>query len=87
MTLHLYLARRFILTFAAVAGAFLAVILLVDLIEGARRGTAHLLRDALLRAPGGFQGILPLVMILASIALFLALARSSELVAVRAAGA
>lgn len=86
MTLHLYLARRFILTFAAVAGAFLAVILMVDLIEGARRGTAHLLRDALLRAPGGFQGILPLVMILASIALFLALARSSELVAVRAAG-
>lgn len=86
MRLHLYLARRFLVTFAAVAGAFLAVILLVDLIEGARRGSDAVLRNALLHAPGTFQGILPLVMILAAIALFLALARSSELVAVRAAG-
>ncbi|MBW7921693.1 MAG: LPS export ABC transporter permease LptG [Rubellimicrobium sp.] len=86
MRLHLYLARRFLATFAAVAGGFLAVIVLVDLIEGARRGTGGALRAALLHAPGAFQSVLPLVMILASVALFLALARSSELVAVRAAG-
>lgn len=86
MKLHLYLARRFLAAFAAVGGGFLAVIVLVDLIEGARRNSGGALRTALLHAPGGFQSILPLVMILASIALFLALARSSELVAVRAAG-
>jgi len=86
MRLHLYFARRFLATFGAVAAGFLAVIVLVDLIEGARRGTPGVLRSALLQAPGGFQSMLPLVMILSSITLFLALARSSELVAVRAAG-
>lgn len=86
MKLHLYFARRFLVTFAAVGGGFLALIVLVDLIEGARRGTGAVLRRALLQAPEAFQQVLPLVMVLAAITLFLALARSSELVAVRAAG-
>lgn len=86
MTLHLYFARRFLLTFATVGGGFLTIILLVDLIEGARRGTPGLVRAALLQAPEAFKALLPLVMVLTTVALFLALARSSELVAVRAAG-
>ncbi|PIE18143.1 MAG: LPS export ABC transporter permease LptG [Proteobacteria bacterium] len=92
MILHRYIARRFVLTFLAVTSAFAAIIILVDLIEqigelgktGA--GIPALLGLSVLHAPDALYRILPLLVLLGSVALFLALARSSELVVVRAAG-
>ena len=91
MTLHLYFARRFAMTFLGVFMVFAMLQGLLDLIEELRNlGQGAGLRDALyltfLRLPEALYGIMPLVMILASIAMFLALARSSELVVARAAG-
>jgi lipopolysaccharide export system permease protein len=73
------------------AGIF-GILYLIDMVEQIRRfarvdislaATANL---ALLNVPGSIYRLLPLVVILASISLFLALARSSELVVTRAAG-
>lgn len=92
MTLHLYLARRFARALLAVLGAFAAALVLVDLAEQARRleGTGAGFQEAaglaLLNAPRMIHEVLPLVGVLAAIALFLTLARSSEMVAIRAAG-
>ncbi|MCL4189802.1 MAG: LPS export ABC transporter permease LptG [Rhodobacteraceae bacterium] len=92
MTLSLYLARRFLSTFLAVLAAFLVIVFLIDMVEQIRRfagegvglaGTAGL---AALNTPEMVYRILPLITILAAIALFLALSRSSELVVIRAAG-
>lgn len=92
MTLDLYIARRFLGSFLRVFGVFMAVLTLVDLIEQIRRfsdsgiGVGGALLLALLNMPQTLYRILPLIMVLSGIALFLALARSSELVVVRAAG-
>ena len=92
MTLHLYLARRFARAFLGVLGAFSAALVLVDLAEQARRleGTGGGFREALglalLNAPRTVHEVLPLVAVIATIALFLGLSRSSEMVAIRAAG-
>lgn len=92
MILDLYYARRFLGSFLLVAAVFLSLILLVDLIEQLRRfsdsdtGLARIFALTLLSAPGAIDKILPLLMILATIALFVAMARSSELVVTRAAG-
>jgi lipopolysaccharide export system permease protein len=92
MTLSLYIARRFLMTVGMVFVIFFGILLLVDLIEQMRRlsGTGAGLADAvvlsLLNVPDTLYRILPLIVIMGSIALFLALARSSELVVVRAAG-
>lgn len=92
MTLSLYLARRFLVTFLGVFGVFLLLLLMIDMVEQIRRfaGTtvplAEAARLAALNTPGMLYQILPLVTVLATIALFLALSRSSELVAIRAAG-
>ena len=92
MTLHLYLARRFARAFLGVLGAFSAALVLVDLGEQARRleGTGGGFREALglalLNAPRTVHEVLPLVAVIATIALFLGLSRSSEMVAIRAAG-
>lgn len=92
MTLSLYLARRFLVTFLAVFAIFGTIILLVDMIEQIRRfagseaGLAEIARLAALNTPGMVYGILPLITVLAALTLCLALARSSELVAIRAAG-
>ena len=92
MTLDLYIARRFLGSFLKVFGVFLAVLTLIDLIEQIRLysdrgiGAAGALMLALLNMPQTLYRILPLLMILSGIALFLGLARSSELVVVRAAG-
>ncbi|MCC6303630.1 MAG: LPS export ABC transporter permease LptG [Rhodobacteraceae bacterium] len=92
MTLSLYLARRFLASFLVVLGVFVVIVFLIDMVEQIRRlagagvglaGTAGL---ALLNTPGMVYQILPLITILAAIALFLALSRSSELVVIRAAG-
>ncbi|WP_299359194.1 LPS export ABC transporter permease LptG [uncultured Paracoccus sp.] len=92
MILQLYLARRWLRQFAVIAGAFLAILFLIDLIEQIRRfgpqgvglpGTAAM---AALNIAGGFYSILPLITLLSGIALFLSLSRSSEMVAIRASG-
>jgi lipopolysaccharide export system permease protein len=92
MTLSLYIARRFALSVLTVFAGFFVLLYLIDMIEEIRRfadadislGAAAEL--AALNTPQTVYRILPMVMILASIALFLALARSSEMVVVRAAG-
>jgi lipopolysaccharide export system permease protein len=90
MTLHYYIARRFFWTFAAVFAIFFAFMTLLDLVEQLRKfnnvGFGEVLKLTLLNTPKSLYQILPLVTILSSIALFLGLARSSELVVIRAAG-
>ncbi|MGP6085605.1 LPS export ABC transporter permease LptG [Antarctobacter jejuensis] len=91
MTLHLYFARRFLVLFLAVFGVFALFQGLLDLIEEMRRfddsvSFGQVVQVVLLKMPSGLYEIVPLVMILASIAMFVGLARSSELVVVRAAG-
>ena len=92
MTLNLYIARRFLGSVGKVFLAFLAILLLIDMIEELRRfsdagiglaGAAHM---ALLSVPETMYRILPLIIVMGAIANFLGLARSSELVVVRAAG-
>lgn len=91
MTLHLYFAKRFLRTFLAVLVVFFAILFLIDMIEQVRKfgdkaGFGELLQLTALNTPETLYGILPLIMILATLALFLGLARSSELVVTRASG-
>lgn len=92
MILDRYLARRFLRTFLATLAIFFGIFALIDLVEQMRRfgdeadSTGEILALTLLNVPSGLYGILPLVVMIAAIALFLALARSSELVVMRASG-
>jgi len=90
MILHAYLARRFLLNFAGVAGALGVVLALIELMDKLGDFPDRPLGDVLelvgLEMPWANYEILPLVVILASVALFLRLARSSELVVLRASG-
>jgi lipopolysaccharide export system permease protein len=92
MTLHFYFARRFFKTFLSVFLIFFAILSLIDLVEqirrfgGAEAGFGTLIALTLLNTPEGLYRILPLITILATLALFLGLARSSELVVTRASG-
>lgn len=92
MTLHLYFARRFLKSFLSVFFIFFAILCLIDLVEQIRlfgsteTGFGTLVILALLNVPESQYRILPLIIILATLALFLALARSSELVVTRASG-
>jgi lipopolysaccharide export system permease protein len=92
MTLSLYIARRFLWTVVRVFLAFFAILMLIDMIEQLRRfsgagiGLAGAFRLSLLNVPETMYRILPLIMVMGAIANFLGLARSSELVVVRAAG-
>jgi lipopolysaccharide export system permease protein len=92
MTLSFYIARRFLMTLGIVFGVFFGIMLLIDTIDQLRRlsgsgaGMMEALHLAALNVPESLYRILPLIVILAAVALFMALARSSELVVVRAAG-
>ena len=92
MILHRYFASRFALTFSAVFSILALIMFSLDLVEQLRQfasadaGFGNILILSLLNLPKGVYDILPLIMILATLALFLALARSSELVITRAAG-
>ena len=92
MTMSLYIARRFLTTVGMVFLIFFGILLLIDMIEqmrklsGSRAGLADAFRLSVLNVPDTLYRILPLILIIGSVALFLALARSSELVVVRAAG-
>nr|WP_281070720.1 LPS export ABC transporter permease LptG [Oceaniglobus trochenteri] len=90
--MHRYFARRFAMTFAGVAGVFLAILMLLDLVEQVRKFSSETVRFvdmlglAMLHVPESLYRILPLIMILATLTLFLSLARTSELVVTRASG-
>ena len=92
MTLHRYFARRFMVSFLGTFAVFFAMLFMIDLIDQVRRFRSddadllQLVTLTLLNIPQFIYLILPLIMILSTIALFLALARTSELVAARAAG-
>ena len=92
MTLSLYVARKFMLTVISVFLIFFGIMMLIDIIEQLRKfgGTDIALTTAsymaLMNVPESLYRILPLIMMMAAIAMFLGLARSSELVVVRAAG-
>ncbi|MCF2903641.1 LPS export ABC transporter permease LptG [Octadecabacter sp. CECT 8868] len=91
MILHRYFARRFAWSFAGTFGAFFALMVLIDLVEQMRRFGADapfgdLVQLSLLNLPAALYTILPLIMVLATIAMFLGLSRSSEMVVTRAAG-
>lgn len=92
MRLDRYFARRFLGAFLGVMGVFLGILILLDLVEQVRKFTADdvrfvdLLGLTLLHVPESLYRILPLVMILATLTLFLSLARTSELVVTRASG-
>jgi lipopolysaccharide export system permease protein len=92
MTLSLYLARRFLRAFGFVLAMFMLVLFLIDMIEQVRRfdsaevGLSEIAWLAALNVPAALYTILPLIMVLSGVMLFLALARSSELVVIRASG-
>jgi lipopolysaccharide export system permease protein len=92
MTLSLYFVYRFVKVVAQVFAIFFGILMLTDMVEQLRRFSEQTisLKNAaslsLLNVPATLYLILPLIFILASIALFLALAKSSELVVVRASG-
>ncbi len=92
MILHRYFAIRFLKAFAGVFAVFFLIMVFLDLVEQLRRfsGTEASLPDiiglTMLNVPEGIYRILPLIMIIATVALFLSLARSSEMVVTRAAG-
>ncbi len=92
MILHNYFARRFLFVFLAVFTVFLGIFILLDMVEQIRKfdsdsvGFVEIIKLTLLNVPQGLYRILPLIMILATVTLFLTLARTSELVVTRAAG-
>ena len=92
MTLSLYVAKKFFWTVIAVFLIFFGIMMLIDIIEQLRKfsGSDIALTTAaymaLMNVPESLYRILPLIVIIAAIAMFLGLARSSELVVVRAAG-
>ena len=91
MILHRYFARRFLISFLLTLGGFFLLTLLIDFVEQLRRfggdaSIGSLLQLSLLNLPSGLYDVLPLIMVLATIAMFLGLSRSSEMVVTRAAG-
>lgn len=92
MTLSLYIARRFLRMVLLVFLIFLGIMVLIDMLDQLRRfsdqeiGLARAAELAALNVPASLYRIFPLILILAAISMFLGLARSSELVVVRAAG-
>lgn len=92
MILHFYFARRFMRAFLGTFGVFVALTFLLNLVEEIGRfgpdtitflGAVEL---TALRVPANIYQITPLIMILATLILYLGLARSSEMVVTRASG-
>ena len=92
MILHLYFARRFAMLVLLLMGVLFSLMILIDLIEQTRRFSSfdvsfgQRLGLTLLNAPARLNEILPLILLLATVVLFVGLARTSELVVTRAAG-
>ena len=91
MILHLYLARRFLRALGIVTAVFVAILLPLDLAEqlrtiGPGQGFGPVLELALLNLPGTLYEMIPLFVLLGTLLMFLGLARTSELVVIRASG-
>lgn len=92
MILSAYVARRFLRMLLMIAAIFGAILFLIDMVEQIRRfsdadiGLSGAAVLSLLNITASFYSILPLITVLAGIALFLSLSRSSEMVAIRASG-
>ncbi len=91
MILHFYMAKRFLRAFAIVVAVFIAILLPIDLADqlgrvGSDHGFAAAMELALLNLPSSLNDWMSLFIMLATLVLFLGLARTSELVVVRAAG-
>jgi len=92
MILHFYIARRFLRAFGIVVAVFISILLPIDLAEQIRRvgsvenPVSAAFQLSLLNLPGMLYGMLPLFVMIATLFLFLALARTSELVVVRSSG-
>lgn len=92
MILHLYIARRFLWMALRIFAGFFALMVMLDMVDELRRfadeglGMTGALYLALMNVPATYYKLLPLFVILSAIALFVGLARSSELVVVRATG-
>ena len=92
MILSTYVARRFLRMLVMIAAIFGAILFLIDIVEQIRRfsdeniGLSGAAGLSLLNITASFYSILPLITVLAGIALFLGLSRTSELVAIRASG-
>lgn len=92
MILSIYLARRFLWLVFIVSLVFTGLLVPIDLMEQLRAigdegaGLGDGLRLAALNLPAALYQILPLIVILSTLALFLSLARSSEMVVIRASG-
>jgi lipopolysaccharide export system permease protein len=91
-TLAFYVARRFVSAFFAAFLVVFMIVVLVDMVELLRRGArsdagfVEVLSLAVLHAPSLMLTIMPFIVLLAAIASFARLARTSELVVTRAAG-
>ncbi len=90
MTLHYYFARKFLWTYLGITGIFVVILGLIDMVDELQDFPElqvwEVAQIVLLNLPHANYEILPLVMILASVALFIRLARTSEMVVVRASG-
>ena len=92
MKLQLYFARKFLWMTGGLFVTFAVFMILLDMVEQMRNLDAAqitfsaALELASLSVPESLYAILPLIVMLATIALFLSLARTSELVVTRAAG-
>ncbi|MEH6773663.1 MAG: LPS export ABC transporter permease LptG [Cereibacter changlensis] len=92
MTLAFYISRRFLRMFLVVFLIFFGIMMLIDMLDQMRRfadeniSLAQAAELSAMSVPSSLYRILPLIVILASVSMFLGLARSSELVVVRAAG-
>lgn len=92
MILHLYFARRFGMSFLLITAVLFVLVALTGLLEETRRSFAEtvtfgdLVTLTLLDTPQKINLILPLNMVLATVVLFLSMARSSEMVITRASG-
>lgn len=92
MKLNFYIVRKYLFAFVSVFAAFGLLLILLDLVEELHRAAnspitfMQAVGLAVLNMPSGLYRILPLITILATVILFLGLARTSELVVIRAAG-
>ncbi|MFU8776607.1 MAG: LPS export ABC transporter permease LptG [Roseovarius sp.] len=90
MILERYFGRRFFMSFLGVTVTMIVIMGLIDLMDELgdfpELAFGQVMGIVLLKLPQAYYEIIPLVMILASVALFLRLARSSEMVVLRASG-
>lgn len=92
MTLNRYIMRAFLWAVLGVFAVLALVIILFSSVENLRRfgeggaSAGNILHVTLLQAPEVLYQVFPLVLLLASLVTFLRLARTSELVVIRASG-